>query len=160
MSKTNCNAIRRELGEMNLGDDCSGPVTLQLQQCMACRDFQQSRIKIRELMGSLETVGAPPDFDFRLRARLANEKQGGANGRAFVGWSFGSRGLVLGALVLLIGALVGFNYWRTAPAAVAVGIKRDTPKSATSPASVTPSGTDETAVVVSVASKSTKSGRF
>ena len=149
MSKTNCNAVRRELDEMDLGEDCSGPVTLHLQECMECRDFHQSRIKLRDLVGSLETVGAPPDFDFRLRARLANEKSGVAYGRTFAGWSLGTPSFVLGALLLLVGAVVGLNYWRTEPAAVAVDSQRDaTPKPGTISAAVTPKRTDETVVAV------------
>jgi hypothetical protein len=39
--------------------------------CAACRTFQTERQALRKLIGELEPVGAPPDFEFRLNARIA-----------------------------------------------------------------------------------------
>ena len=52
-------------------------------------------------MSSLETVAAPADFDFRLRARLARQKDR-ASGFTFGEFSIGARSLAAVALVLLI----------------------------------------------------------
>ncbi len=154
MSKTNCNAIRRELDEMNLEEEYSGPVTLHLRQCAECQDFRQSRIKLRELVGSLETVEAPADFDSRLRARLANEKAGVPSGRIIGGWSLGTPSVVLAVLVLLVGAVVLLNHWRSPRATVAAN---DTHSQGTGSTAVAPQGTDATAALAPIAPESSVS---
>lgn len=50
-----------------LGESASA----HLRVCPECGAFHDERQALRRLVGSLGTVGAPPDFDFRLRARLA-----------------------------------------------------------------------------------------
>src|SRR5258705_4756850 len=112
MRNTNCNAIRRELDEIMLGESNSATVLLHLQQCSDCQEFHQRRTKLRQLVGSLGTVEAPADFDFRLRARLANEKPGSAHWATFAGGSPGARSAVLAGFVLLLGAVVVLNHWR------------------------------------------------
>jgi hypothetical protein len=42
--------------------------------CRACQEFHAERTSLRELVGGLEPIIAPPDFDMRLRARIAAEK--------------------------------------------------------------------------------------
>jgi anti-sigma-K factor RskA len=106
MMKTNCKTIRRELDELNLGEESSPSVVLHLQQCVECQEFHQSRTKLRQLVGSLETVEAPADFDFRLRARLAGEKAGSAHGRVFANWSPGFRALAAAVIVLVVGIVL------------------------------------------------------
>jgi hypothetical protein len=72
MKHTECNQIRLEIDESDLGAKLS-PTTLQhLRECAECQEFQNRQTKLRQIVGSLETVTAPADFDFRLRARLAN----------------------------------------------------------------------------------------
>jgi hypothetical protein len=44
--------------------------------CPECWALHDERQALRRLVGSLGPVGAPPDFDFRLRARLAAAKTG------------------------------------------------------------------------------------
>jgi hypothetical protein len=111
MRKTNCNEIRRELEGIKLGEVYSAPVLLHLQQCSDCQEFHQSRTKLRQLIGSLETVEAPADFDFRLRARLANEKPGSVHWFKFAGWSLGARSVVLTGFIFLVGLIVLLNHW-------------------------------------------------
>ncbi len=120
MRKINCNTIRRELDELDLNENCSAPASLHLRECAECLEFYQSRTKLRRLVGSLEMVGAPADFDFRLRARLANEKPRAGYG-AFAGWSLGVRSSVMAGLILVIGTLVLVNHWRNPPTSVLVG---------------------------------------
>ena len=50
---------------------CSTAATEHLRECAACREFHEQQTKLRQIVGSLGTVDAPADFDFRLRARLA-----------------------------------------------------------------------------------------
>lgn len=72
MTKNNCEVIRRELDELTLDEAWSERATRHLETCPSCRQFQEEQIKLRRMVGSLGTVAAPADFDFRLRARLAN----------------------------------------------------------------------------------------
>jgi hypothetical protein len=41
--------------------------------CAACRAFGEERFALGRLIGGLEKVSAPADFDFRMRARIAAE---------------------------------------------------------------------------------------
>lgn len=98
MRKNNCEVIRQELDELTLGETCSAAATEHLATCAGCREFQQQQTRLREIVGSLGTVSAPADFDFRLRARLAGESSSaGFN----VYWPFARRGLAVVALVIV-----------------------------------------------------------
>jgi len=97
MSNNNCELIRQELDEVMLGETISAAAVEHLRECAACRAFNEKQTRLREIVGSLGTVSAPADFDFRLRARLAND----ANRAAFHFWPLARRGLAF-ALVLLV----------------------------------------------------------
>jgi len=105
MRKNNCEVVRRELEELMLGEACSTAATEHLRDCASCREFHEQQTKLRQIVGSLGTVEAPADFDFRLRARLAQ-----SNG-SVVYWPFARRGLAIAAMVLvfLIGVVVVRN---------------------------------------------------
>jgi len=104
MRKNNCEVIRQELDELMLDETSSAAVAEHLRQCAACREFNEKQTRLRQIVGSLGTVSAPPDFDFRLRARLAND----ANGAAFHFWPLARRGLAVAAvlLVFVMGAIL------------------------------------------------------
>jgi len=104
MRKNNCEVIRQELDELMLDETSSAAVTEHLLECAACREFNEKQTRLRQIVGSLGTVSAPPDFDFRLRARLAND----ANGAAFHFWPLTRRGLAFAAvlLVFVMGAIL------------------------------------------------------
>lgn len=99
--------IRRELDELMPGDTSSVAVVEHLQECAACREFNEKQTRLRQMVGSLGTVSAPADFDFRLRARLANDVGNGA----FHFWPLARRGLAFAAVLLLfvMGALLVRN---------------------------------------------------
>jgi len=107
MRKNNCEVIRRELDELMLDETCSASTVEHLKDCSACREFQETRTKLRQMVGSLGTVAAPPDFEFRLRARLAN----GSSSERFHYWSFARKGLTFAAVlvVFLMGIIVVRN---------------------------------------------------
>lgn len=107
MRKNNCELIRRELDELILGEAHSSAATEHLRECASCREFHEQTTKLRQIVGSLGTVEAPADFDFRLRARLAND----ASGVSSIYWPFARRGLAVAAIVLVIamGAVVVRN---------------------------------------------------
>jgi hypothetical protein len=98
MRKNNCEVIRRELDELMLEQTCSPAAVEHLRECAACREFHQKQTKLRQIVGGLGTVAAPPDFDFRLRARLANE----ASSATFHLKSFAQRSLAVAAVLIVV----------------------------------------------------------
>ena len=108
MRKNNCELIRRELDELMLNEAYSSSAVEHLRDCAECREFQEKQTKLRQIVGSLGTVAAPPDFDFRLRARLANESSVASQ---FHYWPFARRGLAVAAMLLVFatGAVVVRN---------------------------------------------------
>ena len=114
MRKNICEAIRLELDELMLGEAYSSAAGAHLRECAACREFQEKQTKLRQIVGSLGTVSAPADFDFRLRARLANESNNAASLWQF---AFPRRGFAV-AVVLLVfatGAFLVRNVWNKPP---------------------------------------------
>jgi hypothetical protein len=101
MSKTNCSTIRRQLDEMKLDQPHGLEVSRHLNECSECREFDKKQTKLRQIVGSLATVTAPPDFDFRLRSRLARDNSNGSYLQHSV-WLFGRRAAAVTAAVLMI----------------------------------------------------------
>lgn len=119
MKDKRCEPVRRELEELMLSDDFSAATSGHLQTCFDCRDFQRQQMKLRQIVGSLGTVSAPADFDFRLRARLAADSE--APGFRF--WTFTVKGLATAAVMVVfgVGAVVVWQRSHEAqPPAVAV----------------------------------------
>ena len=105
MSKTICSTIRRQLDELTLSEPQSESISEHLSECSACRDFHEKQTKLREIVGSLGTVSAPPDFDFRLRSKLASGKSNGNYQLTSSFWLFGRRtAAVAAAVVMVVGA--------------------------------------------------------
>jgi hypothetical protein len=75
MNGKECRATRREIDESELNQRLSDQAHSHVASCHSCRGFHAERRNLRELVGSLEPVAAPGDFDLRLRARLASEQQ-------------------------------------------------------------------------------------
>jgi hypothetical protein len=125
MRKNNCEAIRQELDELMLDETSSAAVVDHLRECAACREFNEKQTRLRQMVGSLGTVSAPPDFDFRLRARLAND----AGGAAFHFWPVVRRGLAFAAvlLVFLVGAILIRNVFNRPPDNKQIAEQRNTP---------------------------------
>jgi hypothetical protein len=111
MKETKCEAVRRELEELMLGNECSMYATQHLRECDNCREFHQKQTKLRQIVGSLGTVEAPPDFDFRLRARLASESSSAGFHLRAMQWSFATKGLAAAAMMALF--VAGVVYVRT-----------------------------------------------
>lgn len=74
MNHTICNQVRFEIDEKDLTAALSTSAMEHLRDCSECQEFQNKETRLRQIVGSLEPVNAPPDFDFRLRARLANDR--------------------------------------------------------------------------------------
>jgi hypothetical protein len=71
----NCQKCKNEIEDRDLRrESLSGAAEAHLAACAGCRVFGEERLALRRLIGGLETVSAPADFDFRMRARLAAER--------------------------------------------------------------------------------------
>jgi hypothetical protein len=103
MRKNNCEEIRRQLDELLLDEQCSASVSGHLNECSECREFHQTQTKLRQMVGRLGTVEAPADFEFRLRARLANDSNS-ALPFGFAYWSFARRGLAVASVLIVLAA--------------------------------------------------------
>jgi hypothetical protein len=100
MNSTNCKLLQREMDDLDLDQQLGNEAIRHLNECAECRRFRDEHRALRALVGSLEAVSAPPDFDFRLRARLSREKQR-ANFDLHAAWVH-IRPLAAAAMVLLI----------------------------------------------------------
>jgi hypothetical protein len=98
MRKDNCKTIRRELDELMLGEAWSAAATEHLRECAECREFHVQQTKLRKIVGSLGTVEAPADFDFRLRARLAKD----ASSAPAIYWRLVRGGMVAAAMAVVV----------------------------------------------------------
>ena len=115
MRNMNCQNIRREIEEAEPGELPSAAVNDHLMTCVNCEKLFRQQRKLQELVGNLGTVAAPGDFDFRLRARLAREKRGGARPFALTSFSFGLRSVAVAMILVLVGATLVFMSLRTRP---------------------------------------------
>src|SRR5256714_4810084 len=79
---TDCKAYRSEIEESANG--LSDAARAHASSCSACGEFQRGHDSLRRLVGGLERVEAPADFEFRLRARIA-ARRGTRGGRPFAG---------------------------------------------------------------------------
>lgn len=111
MRTANCKYVCREIEEADYGQRLSTSVTEHLAGCPQCQSFHAERTKLRHLVASLETVAAPPDFDLRVRSRLANEKADAHAGYFFSNLSFGLPSVALATLVLMIGGVFALRAW-------------------------------------------------
>jgi len=75
MSGKVCREMRREIDQSELRQTLSAEAEAHLAECAACAAFHDERFRLRELVGALEPVVAPADFDVRLRARIARERE-------------------------------------------------------------------------------------
>ncbi|MEO6391706.1 MAG: hypothetical protein ABIP75_07625 [Pyrinomonadaceae bacterium] len=110
MKNKNCQPFQLEIEDAASGNRSIGaPVRAHLAGCTDCAGTFGEHSRLRELIAGLEPVTAPADFDFRLRARLANAR----SAKPAFGWSWQTlRTPALGlasAVVLVVGGLTVFN---------------------------------------------------
>ncbi|HYW74702.1 MAG TPA: hypothetical protein VE961_26995 [Pyrinomonadaceae bacterium] len=74
MSGNICREVRREIDQSELRQSLSNGSEAHLESCAACAAFRDERARLRELVGGLKPVSAPADFEMRLRARIARER--------------------------------------------------------------------------------------
>ena len=102
MKDTICKQVRFEIDEAELSTALSSAAKEHLKTCGECKEFHSKETKLRQIIGSLEPVNAPADFDFRLRARLANDRHYSASPLRLLR----SRSFAVAAMLLIFAATV------------------------------------------------------
>jgi hypothetical protein len=109
---------RFEIEELETDARLSEAAREHLSSCPACRAFHDGRQSLKKLVGSLAPVQAPPDFDFRLRARINAAKNGG-NHQPGAWWrSFVTSAPAIGlaaTFALLVAAVLFYNQTKRGP---------------------------------------------
>jgi hypothetical protein len=80
--------------------------------CVACETLLREQTKLRELVSSLGTVEAPGDFEFRLRARLADQKRKVTQPFMLGNFPLGLRSSAVITILLLVGSALMFISFR------------------------------------------------
>ncbi len=110
MNANDCRTVRREIDISELGQRLSEPVEGHVATCAACAQFRTERAQLRELVGSLKPVVAPADFDMRLRARIAREKDARARQPFIFRFALTTPAIAVAALIVLaIASVVWIN---------------------------------------------------
>lgn len=105
--------VRLEIDSSELGQRLTKAAETHVAACASCAKFRSERSRLRELIGSLEPVSAPADFDMRLRARIARENQNQARQPWIFRFVVSTPAIAVAALlVMLIGTLVWVNQRR------------------------------------------------
>lgn len=98
-----CKACRREIEWAAKGEEIRAEeARAHLASCPSCRAFRAERDALRELIASVEPVSAPPDFDWKLRARLAAENSTGPSRHLRLSLAPGIPAIALAALFVLL----------------------------------------------------------
>ena len=106
MNRNNCRVTRQEIDQSELNATLSIQATAHVGACSSCREFRDERTRLREMIGSLEPVIAPANFDLRLRARIAAEHQGAARQPFFAGFALSTPAMAVAALLVVSLALI------------------------------------------------------
>jgi hypothetical protein len=102
MNGKECRATRREIDESELNQMLSDQARAHVATCSSCRGFRTERTSLRELVRSLEPVVAPGDFEMRLRARIAGERQGREQQPFIFRLAIGAPAIAAAALVVIL----------------------------------------------------------
>ncbi|HSQ24974.1 MAG TPA: hypothetical protein VLN44_11195, partial [Pyrinomonadaceae bacterium] len=110
MNAKDCRTVRREIDTSELGQRLSPLVETHIAACPACAQFRAERAQLRGLVGSLKPVGAPADFDMRLRARIAREKDARTRQPFIFRFAMTTPAIAVAALIVLtIASIVWIN---------------------------------------------------
>jgi hypothetical protein len=153
MNGKDCREMRREIDQSELGQRLSEQAEQHLAGCPACAGFSAERSSLRELVGSLQPVTAPADFDIRLRARIAREHEARARQPFIFRFVMSAPGIAVAALaVMLVGSIVWFSQRTTTESSktAATTSGKETATSPTSP-SLAPNNDSATGIQPAVA---------
>jgi hypothetical protein len=140
MNPRECRIARLEIEQSELNQRLSDQALRHVESCAPCREFHDERARLRELVGSLEPVTAPGDFDVRLRARIAAERQRNAPGSFFTRFAVSTPAIAVAALVvMLVASIVWFTQRsRNQTSTLASGAPGATGQTAPAPAGNSP----------------------
>lgn len=102
MKQLACKTFSREIDELERGQEPKEATRAHLRGCAACSSFYDDRVKLQQMIAGLEPVQAPGDFDFRLRARLVDEREHRAS-RFTPAFGFGLPTVALAVIAILVG---------------------------------------------------------
>src|SRR5436190_2519115 len=106
MNAKDCRTVRLEIDMADLGQRLAEPVEMHLAGCAACAEFRNERAQLRELVGSLKPVAAPADFDMRLRARMARERESRARQPFIFRFAMTTPGIAIAAILVFAAASI------------------------------------------------------
>ena len=144
MRSLECRVTRQQIDELEIGERPSERATAHLSLCAGCRDFRAERNELRQLVGSLEPVVAPADFEMRLRARIARE-QTPSRQEPFFARLIRTPALAAAALFVMVGGtLVWVAQRDIEPATPVVTVQQPSPAAPASHSPATTSGGSDT----------------
>ena len=138
-----CRDMRREIDQSELRQPLSAEVEAHVASCASCAEFRVERSRLRELVGALEPVVAPADFDMRLRARIARERHGQKQPFIFR-FVMSTPAITMAAVLVLVAGTIVFMSQRNRTHGP-VGSTKETPAAETKGAAA-PSGSTNTDV--------------
>jgi hypothetical protein len=100
----NCKHCQSEIEHLEFVQTMSADVLRHIKSCASCREFKSERDSLRSLIGGLERVTAPSNFDARLRARLAHAKTPKPSPFAWLNFGLLRPALTFGFALVLLGA--------------------------------------------------------
>jgi hypothetical protein len=106
MSGKLCRDVRLEIDQSELQQPLSASSQAHVCSCVSCATFRDERAQLREIVGSLQPVTAPADFEMRLRARIARERAVPRQSFIFRFVMSTPAIVVAAVLVIAVGALV------------------------------------------------------
>jgi hypothetical protein len=107
---SDCKVFGTEIDEAADGGALGPRAAAHVKSCAACGDELRGREALRGLVSGLGRVDAPPDFEYRLRARMARSKPGGGHG--VFGRLFPVSGLAWAAVAVCVLSVTGAVYFR------------------------------------------------
>ena len=141
MKPNECRGVRQEIDQSELGQRLSESSESHVIGCASCAAFRAERTRLRELVGSLQPVTAPADFDMRLRARIAREQdQSSAQPSIFRLFMSTPAIAVAGLIVMVVGGLVWMNQRAGQPPTTTASNQPAPPKPATPSGASTQAG--------------------
>jgi hypothetical protein len=112
----NCQTCRTEIEELGTTERLSDEARAHLSLCAMCRAFHDERQSLKRLVGGLGTVSAPPDFDFRLRARISAVKGAGNHHSSWLSLLASAPAIGLAAsFALLVAGVFIYNQMKSKP---------------------------------------------
>ena len=136
---SNCKACRNEIEERSDGAWLSRGARTHLEACSACAGFFKQHETLRRLIGELEPVAAPSDFEFRLRARMTSASNSRRAGFALPRFAPGFVSVALAAIFFL--SITAAFYFKSAPLEREISVQQSAPSTPSTTVATVSSGT-------------------